>query len=161
MLTPRAGRCRQTLVALLAALPLAGIAGCGPSKYPVNGKIVWSDGTPAKELEGGLVIFEFTQAPMCARGVIKEDGSFVLTTERPEDGVIPGPYRVLVSQLRPDETIRPRPPLPMDTRFEAFQTSGLTFTVQPGQNEPVLKVERNRSKNEPVSNVDRKKKPAR
>src|SRR5436305_579462 len=119
MYAPRADSLRQPLSALLAALTLAGLAGCGGGKYPVEGRVEWSDGTPAKELEGGLVVFESTTAPFCARGDIKEDGSFRLTTDRPEDGVLPGPYRVLISQLRPDDNIRPRPPLPMDERFEA------------------------------------------
>jgi hypothetical protein len=131
-------------LALLATL--SALAGCAPSKHPVVGKIVWTDGTPAKELAGGLVVFESTQAPFCARGEIKEDGSFRLSTDRPEDGVAPGLYRVLLNQPRPDDDIRPRPPLPMDTRFEAFATSGLTCTVQPGKNEPVLTVERARRK---------------
>src|SRR5437870_3660014 len=119
MLIPFAGLHRQALVPFVAALVLTGFSGCSSGKYSVDGKIVWGDGTPAKELAGSLVIFECTQAPMCARGEVKEDGSFRLATERPEDGVLPGPYRVLVAQLRPDDDIRPRPPLPMDTRFEA------------------------------------------
>src|SRR5262245_11195366 len=127
-------------------LPMLVLAGCAPSKYPVQGQVVWSDGTPAKELAGGLVVFESTQAAFCARGEIKEDGSFRLTTDRPEDGVAPGLYRVLLNQPRPDDDIRPRPPLPMDTRFEAFATSGLTYTVQPGKNEPTLTVARARRK---------------
>jgi len=142
MLIPRHNR-RLTLIALMSA---SLIAGCAPSKFPVLGKVVWADGTPAKELAGGLVVFESTQAPFCARGEIKEDGSFRLTTDRPDDGVAPGLYRVLLNQPRPDDDIRPRPPLPMDTKFEAFATSGLTYTVQIGKNEPVLTVERARRK---------------
>lgn len=139
-------RPRQSVLTLLAGLALAGLAGCSSGKHPVHGKIVWSDGTPAKELDGGLVIFESTTAPFCARGEIEGDGSFRLTTERPEDGVAPGPYRVLVSQPRPDDDVRPRPPLAMDERFEAFETSGLTYTVEAGKNEPVFKVERNKGR---------------
>jgi len=140
MSLPRA--CRR----LILLISVSVLAGCGASKYPVEGKVVWSDGMPAKELAGGLVVFESTQAAFCARGEIKEDGSFRLTTERPEDGVAPGLYRVLLNQPRPDDDIRPRPPLPMETRFEAFATSGLTYTVQVGKNEPVLQVERTRRK---------------
>ncbi|HXG12998.1 MAG TPA: hypothetical protein VNK04_24790 [Gemmataceae bacterium] len=144
MLTRCAGR--QTLFTLLTALTLAGMVGCGSSKYPVEGKVVWSDGTPARELAGGMVVFESTETPRSARGEIKEDGSFRMVTERPNDGVAPGSYRVLVIQPEPDDSIRPRPPLAMDTRYSAFETSGLTYTVQPGKNEPVFKVERFRRK---------------
>jgi hypothetical protein len=146
MITLRAGCCRHTLLLLLAALLLSSTSGCGAAKYPVEGKVVWMDGTPAKELAGGMVVFESTEAPKAARGVIQEDGSFRLTTERPDDGAAPGPYRVLVIQPEPDDSIRPRPPLAMDMRFGAFETSGLTYTVQPGKNEPVFKVERFRRK---------------
>jgi hypothetical protein len=146
MLNLRAGCRRQTLFAFLAALTLAGVAGCGSGKYPVEGKVLWMDGTPAKELAGSLVVFESTESPKAARGEIKEDGSFRLTTDHPDDGVAPGPYRVLVSQPDPDDSIRPRPQRPMDMRFGAFETSGLTYTVQPGKNEPVFKVERARKK---------------
>jgi hypothetical protein len=147
MLPEHAGRGRPKLVVFLGGLALAvAAAGCNSNKQPVEGKVVWADGTPAKELAGGMVVFESKQAPVGARGEIKEDGSFRLTTDRPDDGVAPGEYRVLIIQLRPDDEIRPRPPLPMDTRFEAFETSGLTYTVQPGKNEPVLKVERAKRK---------------
>jgi hypothetical protein len=146
MLCARVRWNRQRLFALLALLPLVGANGCGSGRYPVAGKVVWADGTPAKELVGGMVICESTGVPVGARGEIKEDGSFQLVTERPGDGATPGRYRVLISQPRPDDSLRPRPPLPMDTRFEDFKTSGLEFTVEPRRNEPVLKVQRNTKK---------------
>jgi hypothetical protein len=138
---------RQELVALLTTLALTGAAGCGAKKYPVEGKVVWTDGSPAKELAGGMVVFESTEAPRSARGEVKEDGSFRLTTESPDDGLLPGHYRVLVSQHRPepDGITRPPPP-PMDPRFEDFKTSGLEFTIEPKKNDVVLKVDRARRK---------------
>jgi hypothetical protein len=147
MLIQRTGPRRYLLLLVVFVLTLTGPAGCGAKKYPVEGKVVWADGTAAKELAGGMVIFESTQAPLSARGEVREDGSFRLTTEVPDDGVPPGEYRVLVSQSRPepDGITRPPPP-PMDPRFEDFKTSGLTYTVQPGKNEAVLKVERAKRK---------------
>ena len=144
MSTLRAGCRRWSLFALLATLTLAVLTGCGSNKYHVEGKVVWSDGSPAKELAGGYVVFESTEAPRAVRGEIKEDGSFRLYTDRPEDGAAAGPYRVLVIQPEPDDSIRPRPALAMAMRFAAFETSGLTYTVEPGKNEPVFKVERAR-----------------
>ena len=127
---------------LVFGIALACMTGCGSGKYPVDGKIVWSDGTPAKELAGGVVVFESTQSPKAARSVIKEDGSFRLSTERPDDGAAPGPYRVLIIQPEPDDNIRPRPPLAMDVRFADFKTSGLTYTVEPKTNNATFKVDR-------------------
>jgi hypothetical protein len=150
MLIPRIGPRWRLLAFSLFALILAVAVGCGTKKHPVEGKVVWSDGSAAKELAGGMVVFESTQAPLSARGEIREDGSFRLTTEVPNDGVPVGEYRVLVSQSRPesDGITRPPPP-PMDRRFEDFKTSGLTYKVEPGKNEPVLKVERATRKGRP------------
>ena len=45
---------RRLMPLLLAALLLGGLAGCGgPRLYPVAGRLVWEDGSPAKELAGG------------------------------------------------------------------------------------------------------------
>ncbi|MBY0459628.1 MAG: hypothetical protein K2V38_20100, partial [Gemmataceae bacterium] len=56
--------------ALLAAVGLAGLSGCGPSMGQVEGKVVWADGSPATELAGGQVIFESQAMRITARGEI-------------------------------------------------------------------------------------------
>src|SRR5688500_5484453 len=94
---------RPLAPALLAALCL-GLVGCGSKTYPVNGKLVWPDGSPVTELTGGTVVFEPKARPKAgepatgASGDIKEDGGFSLSTFQPDDGAPPGDYYVAVVQ---------------------------------------------------------------
>jgi hypothetical protein len=81
--------------ALLAALVLALLGGCGARKYPVVGKVVFKDGTP---LPGGLVVFSPLDPGnhVGARGYIQPDGTFELSSEKAGDGSLEGRYQVLV-----------------------------------------------------------------
>jgi hypothetical protein len=136
---------RYLLTAWLAA-GLTGLAGCGGgvAKVPVEGKVVWADGTPAKELAGGVVQFEPPDKGVGARGVIGPDGSFKLGTDKEADGVVPGEYRVLVAENRPTvketESEAELAPPKMDPKFGDWQTSGLTATITSGTNSLTLKV---------------------
>ena len=134
----RGGRPARYLLVAVAAL--AG-AGCGSKTYDVQGKLLWSDGTPVTELKGGTVVFESTEQHVSASGEIQGDGTFRLSTARPNDGAPPGQYRVLVQQPLEEGKDRP-PPRIMHERFENFKTSGLTATVEPKKNEVTLTVER-------------------
>jgi hypothetical protein len=137
------GRRPGQLVARAAVLALAviAVAGCGTRMYPVEGKVLWQDGSPATELAGGVVVFESKDSPLSARGELQADGSFRLTTRTPGDGALPGHYRVLITEPLPQESDRVPPPK-MDLRFQSFETSRLEFTVAPSRNEPVFKVDR-------------------
>src|SRR5262245_23610665 len=115
------------------------LAGCGPSLYPVRGKVVWENGAEAKELAGGLVTFESEERKVGARGDIEKDGSFQMTTHEQGDGVLPGKHRVAVSEF---STREPQPPPTMNRKFSNLDTSGLWVTVEPKTNEVVLKVKR-------------------
>jgi hypothetical protein len=91
-------RCRDLLP---AALLLGSVAGCGgPKLYPVSGQIAWQDGSPAKELAGGLLALESVGVRASARSDIEADGSFRVTTTRPGDGAYEGRYRVLIDVPR-------------------------------------------------------------
>src|SRR5437763_1972773 len=46
-------------------------SGCGGDPYPVDGHVVWKDGSPAKELAGAQVVFELPEKQTSARGVIQ------------------------------------------------------------------------------------------
>jgi hypothetical protein len=138
---------RYLVTAVLAA-GLTGLAGCGgePAKVPAEGKVVWADGSPAKELAGGVVQFEPPKNGVGARGVIGPDGSFKIGTNKEADGVVPGEYRVLVAENRP--VVKEREdgpelaPPKMDPKFGDWQTSGLTATITSGTNSLTLKVEK-------------------
>lgn len=83
---------------------LAGLlSGCGgdshPKTYPVTGKVVLKSGQ--KPAVGAIVTFH-PKSPVGGpgqpnpSGTVKEDGSFVLTTFRGEDGAPEGEYGVTV-----------------------------------------------------------------
>ena len=117
---------------LVAVLPL--VAGCGGSKlYPVEGKVVFPDGTP---LTGGTVEFGPTDkdALLGPRGEIGVDGTFRMSTFKEGDGAPAGHYRVLITPPENIEPDRPRP-RPIHPRFTSFEKSGLEYTVKPGKNE--------------------------
>jgi hypothetical protein len=82
---------------------LMGVAvGCGERLYPVNGKVTF-EGKPLPG--GGSISFvpKEGQKHRAAGGEIKEDGTFVLTTERPGDGAMAGDYRVVIHQTTEKE----------------------------------------------------------
>ncbi|MCI0455903.1 MAG: hypothetical protein L0Z62_02845 [Gemmataceae bacterium] len=125
----------------VAALLLSAIAGCGSGLHPVRGKVTLDDGKP---LTKGLVIFEGKQGEktVMARGVIQTDGSYRLSTHTPGDGAPPGKYRVLIAPMEdvdaPDNERR----LAFDSRYTDFNTSGLEFEVQAGDNDIPIRLAR-------------------
>src|SRR4051794_35378813 len=97
--TPTRGRqawCRLTALTLAALLP-----GCSnPGPFPVEGKVVWKDGSPAKDLEGALVSFDLPEKKTNANGSVQADGSFRLTTNKANDGALAGEYTVVIVERR-------------------------------------------------------------
>lgn len=149
-------RARAAVWLLLGVGLLAAVAGgCGPGHpktYPVRGKVVFDDGAPLTS--GAFIAFESTPAeglPVNARGLVRADGTFVLSTFGDADGAVAGKHRVLVRAQRapPDASeasldatskpaIDPRDAISkpvIDLRFERYETSGLEFTVTEGDNE--------------------------
>jgi hypothetical protein len=125
------------------AVLVAGLAGCGGGRTAsVEGKLVWADGTPAKELAGGVVMFQTADGATKMHGVIGPDGAFELADAVPE-----GTYQVYVSETLPvlretDTEGAVLGPPKMDPRFGDPKTSGLTATIQSGGEPVVLKVDR-------------------
>src|SRR5207248_4180644 len=141
----RSGRHRLGLaVVLLFTTFLEGCAGGGP--YPVEGTVVWEDGTPAKELALSSVVFDLPEKQTSARGVIQPDGSFRLTTYKPNDGALAGTYKVMVVEAGrkplggPDGSLLA--PGYMDSRYADPRTTDLQVTVEPRKNVISLKVRR-------------------
>ena len=135
------------LVGGLVATGWVASGGCGSSgvlpTYQVEGKVVFSDGTP---LKGGMVGFEsITQegTPLGAQGAIGPDGTFRLTTYEAGDGAVAGKHRVLVSGPLPPfdpSGLQPFEPV-IHSRFGSYDTSGLRFTVKDDHNEFTIVVE--------------------
>jgi len=120
---------------LMPVLVVLLVWGCGPRQYPVKGTVTFTDGTPVKV--GGTVVFETTvnDRPVMARGAIKPDGSFELSTQVPGDGAFPGKYRVKLVPAEPDVDAKgPREP-GFDKKYSSFESSGLEIEVEAKPNE--------------------------
>lgn len=118
--------------ALFAALAL--LCGCsaGPKMHPVNGRITFPDGTPLPEGSIELQAKDAGARQWHPRAAVNKDGSFSVTTvigDRERKGAPQGTYDVIVVSVTGRGQSR------IDPRFMDFATSGLTVTVQPGNNE--------------------------
>jgi hypothetical protein len=89
---------RQFLVVGVAVLGMLCVVGCGAKKgaiptIPVDGKVTVDGKTP---LGPFLLIFTpETPGGVTINGYVKADGSFKLTTNKPDDGAAPGSYKVV------------------------------------------------------------------
>jgi hypothetical protein len=96
---------RAIKLALFAAVALGGCSGCGSSGAPASvstlvpakGKVTFK-GQP---LTSGTIRFEPDDFGRAASGTIQPDGSFVLSTLKDGDGVVPGHHRVSITNLDP------------------------------------------------------------
>jgi len=134
----------------IVLVAMACLSGCGPGHaktYPVSGKVLFGDGTPLTT--GGAIHCESVVTeglPVNARGAIRADGTFVLSTFADGDGAVSGKHRVLVRaqrdavDYRKEEDVIPKPII--EPRFERYETSGLEFTVKEGNNDFTVVVER-------------------
>lgn len=131
---------------LLAGAVMIVLGGCGGGSLPTysaGGRVTFSDGKP---LAGGRV--EFLPAAgrvgPTARGVVQPDGSFQLSTYRPNDGAVEGEYVAMVAPPLPEGDLGTMKTIPMviDPRFTQFDTSGWEFTVtrDSAKNQFVLQV---------------------
>ena len=132
-------------VLLFPSLVLLGCSKPPQETYPVMGVVMWSDGKPAVELNGGMVglqMIEGVSVPVSPVGTIGPDASFTLKTYRQGDGAPAGKYRASV-RLPPPEDGQPirQSPL-MDSRFQSYRKSPLEVTVLEQSNELKLTIER-------------------
>src|SRR5689334_5976046 len=133
-------RCTGFLASRVVPLLLLGVIGCGPRLYPVRGKVTYPDGKPLTE---GMVVFESQgqEKPVTARGSIRSNGSYELSTFRPGDGALAGKYRVLVApKVDPNAVDLPSGPPPFDPRYANFDTSGLEYQVGAAPNDFPIQV---------------------
>jgi hypothetical protein len=141
---------------LVVAAALIVVIGCGDDtglgkRYPVTGKVTFKD----EPLEKGRIDFIPTdlQNGRPATGTI-QDGAFRLTTLTPNDGALPGDYKVTISALSVDNTAvektimeqggggrqheiamatqKGKPLVP--AKYQLADTSGLTATVKEESN---------------------------
>ena len=126
-------------IALLAAI------GCSSSEVPtvpVKGTVALRDGTV---VETGTVEFNATEGDWTARGTIKPDGTFYLSTFTDGDGAVPGTHDAVVVQLIATEDL----PLhqhdhgpTVDPKYAHYDHSGLHYIVKPdGENQINIQVD--------------------
>ncbi len=128
----------QPIVAVYAVLLMITLTGCDsrPAMGPVAGKVTL-DGKP---LAFGKVMFQNVAGGQPATGEIQPDGSFVLSTFRPEDGAIVGNHRIRVvcyTSQDPAVVAKSGPAgdalgeLLIPERYSSLGASGLSADVPP------------------------------
>ena len=137
----------QNYLRCIVLAAAVGISGCGDEQVPrhtVKGMVVFSDGSPMTA--GGVVMFQSldtksAELTLDAKGELREDGTFELSTRDLGPGAAAGEYKALV-RANPDFKKNPQyPPPTIHPRFNRFQTSGLEFTVEEGENDFTIVVE--------------------
>ncbi len=106
-------RCSFPRILLLAAL--VSLGGCGGVGKPVKVHgVLTLDGKP---LAGATITFTPAQGDgKPAYGRSESDGSFLLTTFKPDDGALPGDYKVTVTYSEPDKAADAGDPMKMDDK---------------------------------------------
>jgi len=114
----------------------AAVVGCGAYDATVNGVVRFA----GKEVPTGTVSFTPQNAGPTAFSVIQPDGKYSLRTGR-EEGLPAGPYAVsITAHEQPTAPSKNDGPLPLGKPiapewYHNPTTSGLAFTVEPGDNE--------------------------
>jgi len=131
-------------------LVLSGCGSGGTPTQPIQGRVVYTDGSP---VQGGMIEFELISSEAAdpelgrpnARGAIQQDGTFRLTTFEANDGALIGTHRVLVSVPRPDwqPADGGSPPQPaVHPKYERYETSGIEVDIDENTKELTITVER-------------------
>jgi hypothetical protein len=95
---------RTALAAAGVSLGLLLAPGCGDGsglepRYAVSGKLTYK-GEPVKN---AVINFVPVGGGRGATGKVDEGGAYTLTTHDPDDGALPGKYKVTVDDRQPDE----------------------------------------------------------
>jgi hypothetical protein len=125
------------------------LSGCGGGQlptYPVNGKVVFEDGTSP---QFGTVEFLNDAHQLNARGEIANDGTFSVSTFEDGDGAVEGTHRIAIIQLTMsphtaqfNHLIKHDHGEVVDSKYHDFRTSGLTWQISTGDNEVMLTVKK-------------------
>ncbi len=126
-----------------AALSLASVTGCqlksGQEMYPVRGEVTYK-GQP---LTRGIVTYMPAQqgAGRTANGPLQPDGTFTMTTQTRDDGVMRGDYRIVIHSYEEDSQPKSREEIEaqgssapkmksvVPQKYVMPETSGLTDNV--------------------------------
>jgi hypothetical protein len=134
---------RKLHIAVIICLTLTLLSGCGkkdnrPGRVPATGTVL-QKGQPVAE---ATVIFESAGSTPAATGKTDASGRFQLTTFEPNDGAVPGDYKVAIQKVQvtsgktsgavPDDYVGPPPDEKwlLPAKYGSTATSGFTATVQ-------------------------------
>ena len=124
------------------AAALVGLVGCSGqptsigSTYEVKGQVLLADGKPLTT--GRVTFLPVDPKVVPASGEIGPDGQFSLTTRSPDDGALPGEYKVRIEPAAAANPKKPaRPPFPI--KYIDEDSSGLVVTVkaEPNRLDPI------------------------
>lgn len=121
---------------LLLAMVVLSFSGCQSSEdrvYPVGGKVVFADGSPA---QFGIIEFRSdAPTPVTARGKIKKDGSFRVRATGRSWGLTKGTHKCIVLQVIGNPRGQPRlihsHGLDVADKYRDYKTSDLEVVVTP------------------------------
>jgi hypothetical protein len=130
---------------VLLMVPVAAVVlGCS-SRYPVKGKVQFSDGT---SLTGGMVIFTDEAGLNDGIGEVGPDGSFEITYDRPGSGLPKGTYRVSVRPPHPDlltaEQRKGPRNLGIALKYQSSEKSGIEVKIDRERTDLVIELEKNK-----------------
>ena len=126
---------------------LLSITGCQSDQervYPISGKVVFEDGSPA---QFGLIEFRSDSTPpFSARGKIDDDGTFRVRASGSTSGLTAGTHRAIIIQVVGNPRGQPRIAhhhgLEVADKYRTYKTSDLQIEVLPdGDNDFELLVE--------------------
>jgi len=123
-------------------LALCILAGCGGKTVPINGRATFKDGSDVSVLQGYEVNLQAEGGGASSYGTIQADGTFQISTFGQNDGAVPGKHRATVTSPASPDPDKPPPKPAIPPKYGAFETSGLTVEVQPGQTDLLLELER-------------------
>lgn len=134
---------RFSAIAVFAACFVV-LAGCGGKTVPINGRAKFKDGSDVSALQGYEVNLQADGGGASSYGTIEPDGTFKISTFGQNDGAVPGKHRVTVTPSASPDPDKPPPKPVIPPKYGAFETSGLTVEVKPGQSEVELELDRAR-----------------
>lgn len=127
------------ILAAMALLSVAVVIGCGDKDWGYVTGTVMVDGRPVGP---GSLMFEpvdpDANTVSAAIAHFKEDGKYVLKSAGNREGAKAGEYRVMIhgrsEEKFGEEAIDPTAPSAIPARYLDYGSSGLTRTIESGQN---------------------------
>jgi hypothetical protein len=93
-----------------------------------------------------LIFFNLAEKETTAQGMIKADGSFKVTTNKPDDGALVGEHVVTIIEVGRQSVGGAESgalaPAKVDTKYMTPNSSDLRATVKPGTNKITLTIDR-------------------